>query len=602
MEQLPEELISHIFKFLSVPERKEASLVSKSWYSASLHPKLQKDLIVRCKPGEKDYLLQLNLFRRKLTHLEFGSGSSQKISEKALVSLLKECTSLELLDLSGCNSLFISGRLLSKDSDVKILRENLSRIRVLKLSHLRHMTDVTFERLVSVMENLEQISLSAVHMIFGNNLYAVNHCSPAMLHFTTFLKFVYGRTDKLKSIDLSYTALNDDALGVLAKISNLSLDVVSLKGCSQMSDKGLKLLVGQQHALKCLDVSECKGIGNDKDLFRILANNLPHLHTLMMRNCAKVGQCDVTALSGIGSLRNLDMGEVLRLFDRDLVKGLCCQGQRLTSLYMPSCPDIGDEFIIELCKSSTNLIDLDLSSCIRLTDASLHAITRNLTSLQTLRLSRCRELSDIGVLGYIPDKGIVPRFTFDFDHEGCPCCRERDSTVFRKPGNIRDHRSCVARAYISLQNGEPMFMLSNLKSLLVLDLSFCPRITNFGITEAVRFKDLRSLAVSGLPKLNDSAVTAIAQHNPSLEEVRITSNTMVTDVGVYELVSHCLQLNILDLNQCPALTDVCLKIIAASCKKISRLDISFNNLSMKAVGGLQSQLPKTKVVFKPHFD
>lgn len=585
-----------------MPERKEASLVSKSWYNASLHPRLQKDLIVRCKPGEKDSLLQVNLTRRKLTHLEFGEGDGNRISEEALVSLLKECSSLELLDLSGCNSLFISGRLLSKDCDVKILKENLSSVRVLKLGRLRHMTDVTFERLVSLMENLEQISLSAVNMIFGSGLYAINHCSPAMLHFTTFLKFLYGRTDKLKSVDLSYTALNDDALAVLAKINNLALDAISLKGCSEISDKGLKLLVGGQHSLKCLDISECKGIGNDKDLFIILANNLPHLHTLVMRNCPKVGQCDVTALSGIRSLRVLDMGEALRMFDRDLIKGLCCQGQRLTGLYMPACPDVGDEFIIELCKSSTNLLDLDLSSCVRLTDASLHAITRSLTSLQTLRLSRCRELSDIGVLGYIPEKGIVPRFTFDFDHEGCPCSRERDSTVFRKPGHMKDHRSCLSRAYISLQSGEALYMLSNLKSLHVLDLSFCPRITDVSISEAVRFKELRSLALSGLPKLNDNAVKAIAHHNMSLEEVKITSNTMVSDVGVYELVSHCPQLSNLDLNQCSALTDGCLKAIAGCCKKIHHLDISFNNLSMRAVGELQSQLPKMRVVFKPHFD
>jgi hypothetical protein len=601
MDQLPEELISRILQYLPVSDRKEAALVSRSLYNASLHPLLQKDLIVRCKPLKKGALPKIGLTRRKLTHLEFGECDGQLISEETLLSLLRECTSLELLDLSGCNGLFLSGQLLSKESDVKILRHNLASVKVLKLDRLKHMTDITFERLTSVMQNLEQISMSSVQMIFGAGLYKVNQCSPAMLHFSTFLKFVHWRADKLKCIDLSFTSVHDEAVGVLAQIHNLALEMISLKGCSVMSNKGLMLLVAHQRSLKILDLSECKELGKNVDLFRVLANNLPNLHTLLLRKCSNIGQSDVASLSDIGSLQTLDMGEVPSFFEKDLIKGLCSQS--LTFLSMPSCPDIGDEFVIQLCKSSCNLISLDLSSCTKLTDLSIHAITRSLTSLQSLRLSSCREISDVGILGYIPESGVVPRFSFDFDHDGCPCTREPDSKIFRKPlGAVKDHKICMSRAHMNAMNGKDMYKLSNLKSLQALDLSYCPRITDLALAEVIQFKEIRSLSLVGLPRMSDRAVKAIAHHNPSLEVVNLSNSGVISGTAVVELLIKCQQLNSLDVSRCGTLTDGFLKAVVAYSKKIYHLDLSFNNMTVKAVAELQSYLPRTKIVFKPHID
>lgn len=586
-------------RFLNVPDRKEASLVCKRWYNAALDPVLQKDIIIKCRPSVNGIFPPLGLLGRKLTHLEFGHWES-KITESLLISFLSRCPNLEYLDLSDCNSLFLSGRFLSNDSDIKILQETLFSVRILKLDRLRYMTDVVFERLVSVFENLEEISLASTHMIFGSDLYSVNQTSPAMLHFSAFLRFVQGHAKKLKHIDISFTSVSNEALGSMAMINNLALEKLSLRCCGEISDKGLKNLVTHQHFLKILDISGCKELGSSKDFFITLANNLPHLHTLIMRKCAKIGQCDVTALSHFGSLQTLDMGEVLNLFDIDLITGLCCQVPHLTRLALPFCPDITDDFVVELCKTNCKLIELDLSSCFKLTDISLHAITRSLTSLQILRLSYCREISDIGVLGYLPEKGIVPRSSFDFDHDGCPCSRERDSKIFRKPtGAVKEHKHCISKAHHSLENGEEMFMLSNLKSLQVLDLSYCPRITDIGITEAVRFQELSSLSLNGLPKMKDRAVVAVSRHNPILKEVKLSYNVGITDVAVGELMMRCPRLSTLDVSQCGSLTDSCLKIIAAKGNRLRHIDLSFNNLSLKEVINMELYLPKTKIVFRP---
>lgn len=589
-------------QFLPGSDQKQASLVCKNWYSASLHPCLRRDRTVKSKPLNKD-LLPLSEIKSKVTYMEFGDHDGRRISEEAFVSLLRSCPSLEHLNLSGCNSLFLSGRLLSKPSNLKVMRENLSNLRILELGHLRHMTDVTFERLVSVMENIEQISLSSTHMIFGSCLYYANQSSPAMLHFKAFLKFVHERASKLKSIDLSHTAVHDEALESLASISNLALDEISLKGCSEVSDKGLSMLVTHQHSLKVLDISNSSKLGTDAEFFTTMANNLPHLHTLIMRKCAKISQCDVHSLAGFGSLHTLDIGEVLRFHDRDLIFGLCFQGPRLTSLVMTSCPDISDDFIIHLCKSSYNLINLDLSSCTKLTDASVHAITRNLTSLQSLRLSHCREISDMGILGYIPENGIVPRHSFDFDHDACPCTRERDSKIFQKPSGLtKAHKSCMYKPHFNVESGAEMFMLSNLKSLRILDLSFCPRITDVGLGKALRFKELSYLALNGLPRLNDKALMTIAHQNISLETVELAESRNISDTAVSALTYYCTQLSSLNVSKCPALSEKCLKAIEVNCKKLCYLDLSCNNMAESAVEALQSRLPQMNLVFRFRFE
>ncbi|XP_059154244.1 F-box and leucine-rich repeat protein 13-like [Physella acuta] len=599
MECLPSELITHILRFLSFSDRQEASLVCKNWYSASLHPLLQKNVVVKCKPPEKD-ALPFGLITQRLTHIDFGDWGTRSISEENLVSLLSKCSSLIVLDLSRCDHLFLSGRLLAGELDRNALKKSLINVRELKLECLRHMTDVTFLRLVSVLPNIQKISLASTQIIFGSTNYNFDPSSPVMLQFSTILKFVYERSKRIKAIDLGYTNIPNNALDTLAKIDGLVLDEISLKSCQEISDKGLVMFVSKQQSLKILNISDCKEIGKSKSFFSYLAKCLPQLHTLKLRKCPKLGECDIESLGDFKSLSNLDLGEAINLHDKDLIKGLCSKGPRLSSLFMPFCPDIHDEFVIQLCNSNYALIHLDLSSCLKLTDSAVHAITRTLTMLQTLRLPYCREISDVGILGYIPENGIVPKFSFDFDHDGCPCTRERESKIFRKPqGLIKEHRSCLAKAHASLEKGEKMFMLSNLERLQVLDLSSCSRLTDLALAEAVKFKELRSLFLNGLPRVVDKTLAVIAHHNPSLEDVNIRASK-ITDTAVGEIINHCPRLKSLDISQCDGITDTCLKIISQKGKRLRHLDVSFSNLTPQAVADLESRLPNLKVVFKPH--
>ncbi|GFS23982.1 F-box/LRR-repeat protein 14-like [Elysia marginata] len=604
IEFLPQEILSHILGFLSISDRKEAALVCHRWYAASLHPALLRDVIIRCRPPESGSFTPVGFVQRKLTHLALGDWESHMISEETLVSLLSSCHNLLELDISRCNNLFLSGRLLQSDADRDTLRASLSNVRSLKLGCLRHMTDVTFQRLVSVMENLSKISLTSTNFILGNGLYNCNQASPAMFHFSTFNGFLKERSDKIKSVDLSFTSVHDEAVTSLAKVPGLALTEICLQGCVDISDKGLKAVVLNQPSLEILDITGCKELGSTKMFFGTIVNNLPRLHALILRKCVRIGMCDVENLANLPYLATLDLGEVLNLFDTDLTKGLCGKVPRLTSLRLPFCTELRDSFVTRLCETNFNLVHLDLSSCLKLTDTSLHNITRMLTSLRFLSMRYCSDITDLGLLGYVPENGgMVSKHYFEHDHEGCCCNRVRESRIFRKPtGAIKEHKTSMSRAQTCVESGDAeLCMLSDLVSLQHLDLSCCARITDFGVAEAIRFRELRTLNLGGLTKLQDSSLRLVARHNPSLETVSLRACPAISDQAVVDLVENCSRLRHLDLCQCGTLTDLSLMTMEGKGRRLRHLDISFCNLmTLSCVAVLERAIPELKIVFRPH--
>ena len=598
------QILSHILRFLSISDRKEAALVCHRWYAASLHPALLKDVIVRCRPPDSGNFKPIGYVQRKLTHLALGDWESNLISEDTLVSLLSNCPNLLELDVSRCNNLFLSGGLLRKDADRDSLRTILVNVHTLKLGCLRHMTDVTFKRLVSTMENLSKISLTSTNFILGNGLYNVNQTSPAMFYFSTFNEFLKERSDKMRSVDLSFTSIHDEALSSLAKVKGLTLTEICLHGCVDISDKGLKALIVNQPSLEVLDISGCKELGSGRMFFSTMVDNLAKVHTLILRKCSRIGMCDVENLSNLPSLTTLDLGEVVNLFDNDLTKGLCGDSPRLSTLCLPFCTELRDNFITRLCETNYNLVHLDLSSCLKLTDVSLHNITRMLKFLRFLSMRYCSDVTDLGLLGYIPENGVVAhKHYFDHDHEGCCCSREHESRIFRKPtGAIKEHKTSISRAQTCLETGEKeLCMLSDLISLQHLDLSCCTRITDLGVAEAIRFRELRTLNLGGLRKLQDSSLILVARHNPSLECVSLRACPAISDLAIIKLIENCSRLRNLDVCQCGTLTDVSLITMEARGRRLRHLDISFCNLmTLSCVTSLEKAIPALKIVFRPH--
>jgi len=184
------QVVSHIMRFLDLPDRKSAALVCRCWYYASLDPlvtsndvmtfrswsQLHSALPLLCKRSRLNLVLEsinnsvatrvgvanLDVFRR----VRSLSLAGCHISASLFTSLLSRCTAVEKLNISECDDLFVTRQLLSKPADVELLTISLARLRELKIASERFISNKTFSRLMSVCVSLESLSLAGSHIVF----------------------------------------------------------------------------------------------------------------------------------------------------------------------------------------------------------------------------------------------------------------------------------------------------------------------------------------------------------------------------------------------------------------------------------------------------
>ncbi|XP_041376599.1 F-box/LRR-repeat protein 2-like [Gigantopelta aegis] len=627
---LPVEVISHIFKFLNVSDRKEASLVCESWYQASLDPALQKDLVVHFFTSVLSEDVTRRLSRRRLSHLvlsHVGNSSQSKeillrscenlagnlqnlslkgcdITETFFVKLLSQCKDLRLLDLTSCNSLFMSGRILDNNTDIQILKKSLKNVRKLNLSSIRFLSDASFNRIVTVCENVEEISLASTQITFSNKTYypkGTTVCAnSAVLTFQNILTFIKANASQIKSLNLSRTGISDDYLSQLTMIDGLHLKTLILINCKDLTDVGITTLCTHQRYLEQLDFSYCTNVCDGS--FVAISNNLPQLQSLKVSNCPQITDKATHMLKYCTQLEELDLSGCSHLGSKGLIEGLCKGRQcHLTTLNLSCCSLLTDTLVLELCNNASHLTDLDLGSCFHLTDLSVHAISKNLRQLRTLRLAWCKEISDLGLLGFKSTESENGDTHADHgDHDQCRCTRQYHSNIFKKPSGILKEKKLSVGDIEELQKSTEMtFQLNSITGLKTLDLMACSKLTDTGLRAAVRFTELQVLKLSMIHSLTDAGVIAIAEANPSLEEVHLAQCANITDASIKCLTKRCSRLHHLNISSCDQLTSQSIKYIKEYCQQLHHLDVSFcNGIEYDAVETLESGLKSLHSVHK----
>ncbi|KAL6508075.1 hypothetical protein OROGR_024270 [Orobanche gracilis] len=153
-------------------------------------------------------------------------------------------------------------------------------------------------------------------------------------------------------------------------------------------------------------------------------------------------------------------------------------------------------------------------------------------------------------------------------------------------------------------------VLSRYPSLSTLDLSMCPRITDFSLgVISVRCKEmLRSINLSrsrffshaGLSdlvmncgnlieidlsnatELKDSAAAAVAGAK-NLERLCLARCKFVTDIGIGCIAVGCRKLRLLSLKWCLGVGDLGVELVAVKCKDIRSLDLSYLPIGNKCL-------------------
>lgn len=623
--ELPVEIIVHILSFLHTADRKEASLVCRSWYHASQDLRFQKNIIF-CFPASASSLelvrslggrsrcsltiSQLDGFSisRSLL-LEVGlcvgpkleslalPGSS--LTEASLLSLLPRLTSLRRLDLGGLDSLFMSGAFLSREEHRQQVKSALCGLEELDLSNLRYLSDLTFNRLTGCTPRLRRLSLSGCHIAFEFDPYrgcpvGTVEDSSALLSLRNLRRLLTEQKSTLVALDLSRTSITPESLRTIAQVQGLVLGELLLQGCKELTDYSVEVLVKHQPRLHTLDISGCTELTSRSVV--AVARGLKSLTHLFMSHDWRVTEKGLADLLCVSSLKTLDLSKCLHVNGTEIVKGLKASGAaraQLETLNLNSCTYIRDLAVFSLTQLlGDTLRELDLTSCLNVTDVSVRAVATYLQKLVVLRLGWCKEVTDWGLLGMVHtnkceldeepgDKG--PKFTRTFGNMG----------FFKPPRTPFEERPKLVTEndleQFKQQEGASLLALSRLQEL---DLTACAKLTNSSITQVVRYPDLHHLSLSMLPEITDSSLASVARHCRSLTSLALSHCPGVTDRGVAQAVPNLHRLQHLYLSCCDNITDRSLFLLVQHCKRLKTLDVSrCKNISPTTVDVLQSQLP-----------
>jgi len=617
-------------RFLDLPDRKSAALVCRCWYYASLDflhtsgtvmtfqswSELDAALPLLCRRSRFDLILESIdnsiATRDKVTNLDPEifrrvrslSLAGCDITEGLFTALLGKCTGLEKLDISRCNALFMTGQLLSKPADCELLTGTLVRLRELKVAAIRYISDESFGRLVSVCSGLESLSLAGNQIVFHtkNNLWRGKES--AVLTFSNIMSFLEANASQITVLDFSRTTINDEALSSVARIPDLSLRELCLAYCQEITDKGIAALCKVQHSIELLNLTDCQSV-TDSSLESI-CSECDGLRVLRLAKCRRVTDLSVCKLKCQRRLRQLDLSACYSLSSRGLSLGLCSTVSPLsclTSLNLGCCSSVSDSFIVEMTCCVPGLTDLDLSSC-GIRNNSLRAISARLTNLRRLRLAWCQDITDSGLLGIVdPVDADFPHNHGDDEGGNCRCTRRHQSLHIFNPLLKQGSKKPAPPKTEHDLNEADFCPITNLRSLQLLDLTSCNRITDLSVSRVMSFTELRCLYLSLCPKLTDASLVAVASGLPSLEELHLGLLSCVTDAGIAEISERLPRLSLLDISSCDKLTDHSIRSLSRNSKTLRRLDVSLcSGISSHAVDKLERGLNRLTVVQRQHIN
>ncbi|XP_050779125.1 F-box/LRR-repeat protein 20-like isoform X1 [Gopherus flavomarginatus] len=617
MQRLPVEVITYILSFLPIADRKEASLVNHTWYFAAQDSLRQENILYNIPATSSSLATIESLARRRVSCVSLTSLDSSTVSrdviqavschlgphlqslclrgssltETSFMHLLLACPCLSSLDLSGCNSLFMSGTLLSKPETIGQAQRALTNLQELNLASLRYLSDLSFNRLTGCAPRLARLSLARCHLTFGFDPYrgSSNYNSSALLSFRNLLRFLKERASSFRALDLSGTSITSPAMRSLVQVEGLCLQELVLQNCRDLSNEAISLLCTHQPHLTALDLTGCSELSDQAAL--AVSAGLRALQSLCLGKLQRLTDRGFLGIAELRSLQRLDLSECSLVSGSELVKVCSAPELRpnLASLSFAFCCLLRDSSVLSLARSlSPSLRVLDLSSCVSITNVSIQAIASHLPRLTVLRLAWCKELTDWGLLGieernHHREKDAGPQFSRNFGNMG----------FFLPPlQNLEQDPKVLSDSASNESRKQHRASLQALEQLQELDLMACSKLTDCSITKVIRFPALRRLSLSLLPELTDASLVAVARGCQSLERLSMSHCGKLTDKGFIEAASSLRRLQHLVISGCSQLTGQTLEAISRECRQLKSLDVSMcHGISMADIALFQAQLP-----------
>nr|CAH8871612.1 unnamed protein product [Trichobilharzia regenti] len=478
-----------------------------------------------------------------------------------LAFILRSCSRLVSLDLTGCDSLFNktlgADLFLSNALERDAIRECLgSTLTKLTLANISSLSDENLENLFATFQSLSDIDLSGC--LFDFNLTNVN--LRRILTFPRFLSLVSNLEieSKFKQpcggvLHLNSTSVSDESLRALAAIPGIHISGIYLDNCRELSDTGYLYLMMSDSVFNCLKKVSFSYPGPSVTcrVVEVLLERFSHILTYV-----KLSKWLFPANSRVpplfkrcSALEYLDVSSCFTS-PKLLVNSVSSAFTQLTSLVLSGYSGLLDEDLNCILKGlACCLKSLDISSCLNLTDVSLSSVCTYSPYLETFVASWCRGFTDSGI-------------------------RNLSSNALET-----ENRS--------------LFSLKHLKSVNLCD---CSRITGSSFlcntSDSLNLYDLRSLRIGRIGSLDGSVLLSVPSIAPQLHVLDISRSS--ADDKTIEVLTTKLSNTLRELfvSGCEHLTDQALSSILTNIPFLRTLDISFcPYISPKAVLLFKSSMP-----------
>ena len=286
------------------------------------------------------------------------------------------------------------------------------------------------------------------------------------------LEDVQGLPDDVRNV--RGTGLDDAALSELAKRRDLERVDLSTRGATFVTDAGLK-------ELSSLSKLSGLNLGGQRE---ITEKGLQHLEALPILGSISLARTDI-------KLRAL----------RVVAKSL----RSLRSLDLSDNPSLGEAGVVEVAKMY-GLTWLSLRNCSGILPRSIIELRTRLRQLRYLDLSHNSSVDDVG-LTYLAT------------------CNLRELDLSHNPNitidGIQELPVTLQGLWLTgcdkLTDAVPISIGKRLQQLLHIDLGGCARLTDAGLEELLRARDLQNLDISGTAATEGILTALLVEQN--LEEL-----------------------------------------------------------------------------------
>ncbi|KAK2459012.1 F-box/LRR-repeat protein [Trifolium repens] len=268
------------------------------------------------------------------------------------------------------------------DSDLAVIANGFTCLRILNLHNCKGITDVGMKAIGEGLSLLQSLDVSYCRKLTDKGLSAVAKgcCDLRILHLTG-CRFV-----------------TDSILEALSKNCR-NLEELVLQGCTSITDNGLITLASGCQRIKFLDINKCSNV-SDVGVSSICKACSSSLKTLKLLDCYKVGDEGILSLAKFcDNLETLIIGGCRDVSDNAMKSLATACRNNLKNLRMDWCLNISDSSLSCILSQCRNLEALDIGCCGEVTDTTFHLISNEEPglSLKILKVSNCPKITVVGI-------------------------------------------------------------------------------------------------------------------------------------------------------------------------------------------------------------